>query len=324
VAPRQTAARRNGRPADRIPILRVTRTPPSPFAQSDAEETPAWKIFRGDAEAVLKQLDDASIDCMVTSPPYFWQRDYAAGKEEIGKEPSIAGYVGAITDVMSEVRRVLKPTGTAWLNLGDSYYNAKGKPHGSDPKHQARNHARRQLRAVDGPGLGLPRKSLIGIPWRVALSLQEEGWTLRSDIVWHRKTSMPEPTSKDRTWGRHEHIFLLVKSAKYHFNRKGLDLEEDVWDIAPERQSAARGEHYAPYPPELVRRCLRAGCPPDGIVLDPFAGGGTTLVAARELGRSAIGIDLSKPFCELMARRMRELVLQLDDTQTDDVAEDAA
>lgn len=289
--------------------------PVLPFAESAKGQRPGWKIYCGDAKTVLDQLDDASVDCMVTSPPYFWQRDYDAGDQEIGKEPSIAGFVGAITDVMTEVRRVLKPTGTAWLNLGDSYYNAKGKPHGEDPKHQARMLARRQLRAVDGPGLGLPRKSLIGIPWRVALALQEDGWTLRSDIIWHRKTAMPEPTSKDRPWRRQEHIFMLVKAVKYYFNRSALNGEEDVWDIAPERFSATRGEHFAPYPSDLVERCLRAGCPDDGVVLDPFAGGGTTLAVARNLGLNSIGIDLSESFCEVMARRLRETSPRPSDTE---------
>lgn len=298
--------------------------PTSPFAQSSPGEEPAWTIYSGDAQIVLDQLEDESVDCMVTSPPYYWQRDYEAGEHEIGKEPSIAGFVGAITDVMTEVRRVLKPTGTAWLNLGDSYYNAKGKPHGSDPKHQARMLARRQLRAVDGPGLGLPRKSLIGIPWRVALALQEDGWTLRSDIIWHRKTAMPEPTSKDRPWRRHEHIFMLVKSVRYHFDREALGGEEDVWDIPPERWSAARGEHYAPYPSELVDRCLRTGCPSGGVVLDPFAGGGTTLVVARDLGLRGIGIDLSEAFCEVMARRMRETASDIREVEVEALTKDAA
>lgn len=159
-------------PAGQLEIPRMPSKPARPFAQSATGEQPAWTIFRGDAQSILGQLDDESVDCMVTSPPYYWQRDYEAGAQELGKEPSIAGFVGAITDVMTEVRRVLKPCGTAWLNLGDSFYNAKGKPHGQDPKHKARMLARRQLRAVDGPGLGLPRKSLIGIPWR--------GWRLRS------------------------------------------------------------------------------------------------------------------------------------------------
>ena len=323
-APRPREALTRHRPAGQLRIPCVSGKTTPPHAQSSPGETPSWVIYCGDARAVLDQMEDASVDCMVTSPPYFWQRDYEAGEQEIGREASIAGFVGAITDVMADVRRVLKPTGTAWLNLGDSYYNAKGRPHGSDPKHQARMLARRELRAVDGPGLGLPRKSLIGIPWRVALALQEEGWTLRSDIIWHRKTAMPEATSKDRPWRKHEHVFLLVKSVVYHFDRDALNGEEDVWDIPPERWSATRGDHFAPYPSELVRRCLVAGCPMGGVVLDPFAGGGTTLAVARDLGLNAIGIDLSEAFCEVMTKRIRRAALRRVEPATEPVAEDAA
>lgn len=279
--------------------------PTEPFVQSEPGQTPSWTVYRGDSRRVLERFDDGVLDCMVTSPPYYWQRDYEAGKFEIGREPSIAGFVGAVVDVMAEVRRVLKPSGVAFLNIGDTYYNAKGRPHGHDPKHAARLHARKQLRAVDGPGLGLPRKSLIGIPWRVALGLQEEGWTLRSDIIWYRKSPLGEPSSKDRPWRQHEHVFMLAKSVKYHFDRAGLDGAEDVWEIEPERWSPTRGKHYAPYPRELVERCLRVGCPPGGTVLDPFAGGGTSLEVAGDLGMNSIGIELNPQFCEVIAERLR-------------------
>lgn len=244
---------------------------------------------------------------MVTSPPYFWQRDYGVDGQ-IGMEPQIDGFVKNIVEAMRGVWHVLTPTGVAFLNLGDSYYNAKGKPHGVDRKHAARMLARKQLRAVDGPGLGLPRKSLIGIPWRVALALQEDGWTLRSDIIWVRRTAMPEPTAKDRPWRHHEHVFMLVKDVRYAFDRNGLGAEEDVWQIEPERNAATRGKHYAPYPRELARRCLAIGCPPEGVALDPFAGGGTTMEVAREMGLHSIGIDLNPTFCDVMASRLTQSV----------------
>jgi DNA modification methylase len=210
---------------------------------------------------------------------------------------------------------VLRPTGVVFLNLGDTYYNAKGRPHGRDAKHTARTLARRQLRAVDGPGLGMPRKSLLGIPWRVALAMADAGWTLRSEIIWVRRSSMPEPTAIDRPWRNHEHLFLFSKNVKYRFDRSGLGGEEDVWEIEPERRGAARGEHYAPYPEALVERCLKVGCPPRGTVLDPFAGGGTTLAVAQRLGMDSIGIDLNASFCDVMVRRMGGVTpeLGLDD-----------
>lgn len=250
----------------------------------------------------------------MTSPPYYWQRDYDV-EGQIGMEPSIQGFVDNIVSVFEGVHQVLKPTGVVFLNLGDTFYNAKGRPHGRDDKHRARTLARTQLRAVDGPGLGVPRKSLIGIPWRVALALAGWGWTLRSEIIWVRRTSMPEPTAHDRPWRQHEHLFLFSKGVKYHFDRSGLPGQEDVWEIEPERRSATRGEHFAPYPEALVKRCLEAGCPEGGTVLDPFAGGGTTLAVARRLGMPSIGVDLNESFCDVIVRRMGETTpdIELDD-----------
>lgn len=257
-----------------------------------------WSLYQGNCRAVLPTLEPKSVDTVVTSPPYFWQRDYDVDGQ-FGMEPTIDGFVDNLVETFAGLARVLKPSGTIFLNLGDTYYNAKGRPHGVDDKHRRRRMS--VLRAVDGPGLGLPRKSLIGIPWRVALALQEAGWTLRSDIVWVRKTSIPEPTAKDRPWRKFEHIFMFTKEARYYFNRDGLAGEEDVWHIEPGRNSLARGTHYAPYPRELVRRCIAAGCPEGGTVLDPFVGGGTTMSVALEMDRDALGIELSPTFCAHIA-----------------------
>jgi len=194
----------------------------------------------------------------------------------------------------AEVRRTLKPAGTFFLNLGDTYYSAKGRPHGRDDKHNGRQMMRRHLRAVDGPGLGLPRKSLIGIPWRVALALQDDGWTLRSSIIWQRPASIPEPTARDRPWRTFEYVFLFSKSPRYWFHRPGLVGEEDVWRIVARPENP--GAHFAPYPIELVKRCLDCGCPQGGVVLDPFVGSGTTMIAALSRGSSAIGVDLKPEY----------------------------
>lgn len=255
----------------------------------------SWTLIQGDCRDQLTALDRDSIDCVVTSPPYYWQRDYDVDGQ-IGMEASIQGFVDNIVSSMDGLRHALKPSGTLFLNLGDTYYNAKGRPHGEDAKHKSRRMS--VLRAVDGPGLGLPRKSLIGIPWRVALAMQAAGWTLRSDVIWMRKTSIPEPTAKDRPWRKYEHIFMFTKSVRYYFDRDELDGEEDVWFIEPERNSMARGTHYAPYPRELVKRCLSVGCPPGGTVLDPFVGGGTTMSVALEMGRDAVGVELNPSFCD--------------------------
>jgi DNA modification methylase len=262
----------------------------------------SWTLIEGDCREQLPLLNPDSIDCVVTSPPYFWQRDYEVDGQ-IGMEASIQGFVDNIVESMTALRAALKPTGTVFLNLGDTYYNAKGRPHGQDAKHRRRRMS--VLRAVDGPGLGLPRKSLIGIPWRVALAMQTAGWTLRSDIIWRRTTGIPEPTAKDRPWRTYEHIFMFTKSVKYYFDREALPHakhdQEDVWLIEPERNSLARGTHYAPYPRELVQRCVSIGCPDGGTVLDPFVGGGTTMSVALEMNRDAVGVELNPAFCQHIA-----------------------
>jgi DNA modification methylase len=284
-------------------------SPPTPstiFASGTLNDR-QWTLHQGDCRAVLPTLAPESIDCVVTSPPYYWQRDYHV-EGQLGMEPSIDGFVQNLVETFNGLKEALKPTGTIFLNLGDTYYNAKGRPHGTDDKHRSRRMS--VLRAVDGPGLGLPRKSLIGIPWRVALALQDAGWTLRSNIIWVRKTSIPEPTAKDRPWRKFEHIFLFTKETRYHFDRTALNGEEDVWHIEPERNSLARGTHYAPYPRELVRRCIAAGCPDNGTVLDPFVGGGTTMAVALEEKRHAVGVELNPDFCRHIAGVLQDRGLQ--------------
>ena len=161
------------------------------------------KILQGDCRDVLKTLPDDSIDCCVTSPPYYGLRTYHAGEKEIGREESPPEYVKSLADVFDEVRRVLKPTGTLWLNLGDTY-----------------NGARNEWK-------GLPSKSLIGIPWRVAFALQYRGWVLRNDIIWWRENSMAE-SAPDRVSRSHEYIFMFSKlPSGYYFDYASI-MEEAV------------------------------------------------------------------------------------------------
>jgi DNA modification methylase len=274
------------------------------FANGKRENDTSWMVLNGDSKQVAKTLAPASINTVITSPPYYWQRDYAVNGQ-FGLEPTIDGFVANLVETFAAIKPALTDDGTVFLNLGDTYYSAKGRPHGKDDKHKSRRLP--GLRAVDGPGLGLPRKSLIGIPWRVALAMQADGWTLRSSIIWVRNSAIPEPTSKDRPWRKYEHIFLFSKSPRYFFDRLGLDGEEDVWFIEPDRRSLARGTHYAPYPRKLVERCISAGCPEGGTVLDPFLGGGTTMYVADEMNRSSVGIELNPDFCSLVADNMDRL-----------------
>jgi DNA modification methylase len=260
-----------------------------------------WDIYLGDAREVLLKLPENNYSCTVTSPPYYWLRDYGV-ENQSGQEETVDLYVNGISAVMDEVRRVLKPDGLLFLNLGDTYYSGKGKSHGKDRKSKKRRFG---LRAVDksgGLGVSLRPKSIIGIPWRVAIEMSRRGWVLRSSIIWHRKNSLPEAV-KDRPRRSYEYVFMFAKNRKYYFNREAYlskpEITEDMWTIAA-RPKPTSGVDTAPYPDELVQRCLDLGCPPSGAVLDPFAGAGTTLRVAIKSGRPATGIDLNPLFCEYM------------------------
>lgn len=271
-----------------------------------------WCVYLGDAKAVLRGLPDKAYSCVVTSPPYYCLRDYGISNQ-IGLEDTVPQYVGAIASVMDEVYRTLMDEGVLFLNLGDTYYSGKGKSHGIDPKSNKRRFG---LRAVDksgGVGIGIRPKSIIGIPWRVAIEMASRRWVLRSAIIWHRKNALPEAV-KDRPRRSYENIFMFVKSRSYYFNRKALVeilegkkfIEEDVWTIAA-RPRPTNGLDTAPFPDEVVQRCLDLGCPSGGAVLDPFAGSGTTLRVAVTHGRHATGIDLSPQFCRFMVEQMEKL-----------------
>jgi DNA modification methylase len=260
-----------------------------------------WEVHRGDSLEVLKTFRSNRFASVITSPPYYWQRDYKVAGQ-LGMETSIAGYVNDVASVMDEVRRVLTSDGLLFLNLGDTYYSAKGQPVGDDKKNSARRFG---LRAVDASGLGVPRKTTIGIPWRVALEMVERGWTLRSPIVWHRPGSMPEPTAKDRPWRTYEMLFMFSKSPRYYFDRARLGDEEDVWNITERRRS--NGIHFATFPDQLVERCLDIGCKPGGEVLDPFAGAGTALRVALGKGHPASGIDLNEKYCHYAVKELLEI-----------------
>lgn len=271
------------------------------------ESFPSWQILNGTAKDALDLVPDSSVDCVVTSPPYFWLRDYKVDGQ-IGLEDSVEAYVAALKEVMEKVRAKLKPEGVLFLNIGDTYYSGKGEPHGNDRKSSKRRFG---LRAVDksgGLGIGLQRKSLIGIPWRVANAMCLDRWVLRSPIIWHRENCLMEPTAKDRPSRSYEFVFMFAKSRKYFFNRDNLpddNWAEDVWNIAP-RPKVKSQIDTAPFPDELVERCLTVGCPPGGMVLDPFSGSGTTVRVANENGHPAIGIELNREFCSYIITTLNQ------------------
>jgi len=191
-------------------------------------------------------------------------------------------------------------------NLGDTYYSGKGQSLGKDKKSSKRRFGLRSVDKSGGLDIGVKPKSLIGIPWRIALEMIHRGWVLRSPIIWYRKNSLPESV-RDRPKRSYENVFMFTKNRKYYFNREILEVEEqeDMWTIA----ARPKGSHLgtAPFPDELVQRCLNIGCPPSGSVLDPFAGGGTTLRVAVESGRPAIGIELHPEFCAYICSEMEKL-----------------
>jgi DNA modification methylase len=261
-------------------------------------------LLVGDVRTRLAPVASNSIHCAVTSPPYFGLRDYGCA-EQIGLEPTPDAYVAELVAVFREVRRVLRDDGTLWLNLGDSIYSGNGQPKGEDTKSPARNFSRTTYRWLDKPGMGLPKKSLMGMPWRVAHALQNDGWTVRSEIIWHRVGSFTQAGVYDRPYTKHETIFLLSKSRRYHFDEACRELGS-VWSIPHER--ALRG-HSAAYPAEIPRRCILAGCPAGGTVLDPFFGAGTTGLVAAELGRSCIGVELNPAYATIAMQRLGLRVL---------------
>jgi len=290
------------------------------------------KIYKGDCRTVMANLPEQSVNCCVTSPPYFGLRDYG-NDAQIGLEQTPEDYVAALVDVFRGVRRVLRDDGTVWLNLGDSYVGTGHKGDYTDPKYKGRNG---QKIAVNNKVKGLKSKDLIGIPWRVAFALQEDGWYLRQDIIWSKPNPMPESV-QDRCTKAHEYIFLLSKSPRYYFDndaikegaqdwgerdrtngkyhndgsglspRSGLEKsyetknKRSVWTVSPKPFKEA---HFAVYPPELIEPCILAGCPEGGTVLDPFGGSGTTALVADRLGRNSILTELNEDYIEIARNRI--------------------
>ena len=295
-------------------------------------------IICGDSLQELKKLPDISVQCCVTSPPYWGLRDYGV-EGQLGLEKTPQEYVANMVEIFREVRRALKDNGTLWINLGDSYCGTGSKGDNKDPKYK--NGRNGQSVAVNNKIEGLKKKDLVGIPWRVAFALQEDGWYLRQDIIWAKPNPMPESV-RDRCTKSHEYIFLLSKSLKYYFdldaikeptshrreakyaNRLdklvggrsycGENVSTRVFSKDPERRNKRsvwnvvpkpfRGAHFATYPPDLIRPCILAGCPENGVVLDPFLGSGTTGVVCKELNRNFIGIELNPEYVELAMGRV--------------------
>lgn len=276
-----------------------------PLASGQNATGNTWHIYCGDALTVLSHLDDNTIDCVVTSPPYFWLRDYGT-PNQIGLEETVDEYLDSIDRIMQQVKRILKPHGLVFLNISDTFYSGKGMSHGKDEKSKKRRFG---LRAVDksgGLGINLQRKSLIGIPWRLGIRLIDGGWALRSSVIWCRPNGLVESVT-DRPSRSYEQIFILAKSRNYYFNKEALPnnrSSEDIWYI-PTQHKSSNGIGTAPFPDQLVEICLNLGCIQRGSVLDPFLGSGTTVRVALSTDRSAIGVELNPEYCKFAVQSMR-------------------
>ncbi len=263
-------------------------------------------VICGDATQALKLLPDKSVQTVVTSPPYWSLRDYGVA-EQIGRDESLRGYVTSIVCAFEQIRRALRDDGTVWLNVGDSYTSGNRKYRAPDRKNSARAMAVRPPTPE-----GLKPKDLIGVPWKLAFALQDAGWWIRSEIIWHKPNAHPESV-RDRPTKAHETVFLLSKDKQYYYDHEIVKGPRDrrlrtVWEIPTEPLKRVNGkadDHPAMMPLSLARCCVAITSRDDSIVLDPYAGSGTTLLAARELGRRWVGIEIKPAFVDLIERRLR-------------------
>lgn len=262
------------------------------------------EIILGDSRKELIRIPDNTFQCCITSPPYWGLRDYDY-PGQIGAENTVDEYIKNLVTVFREVRRVLREDGTLWLNIGDSYTSGGRTWRAPDKKNPAREMSYRP----DTPE-GLKPKDLIGVPWRLAFALQQDGWYLRSDIVWNKPNCQPESV-KDRPTRAHEYLFLLTKSEDYFYDHESirepangsdqLKNRRSVWNINTE---GFKGAHFAVFPPNLVKLCLLAGSKPGSITLDPFFGSGTVGVICKQMGRKCVGIEMKKEYVELAETRI--------------------
>lgn len=274
-------------------------------------------ILQGDCLQIMKTMPDNSIDCVVTSPPYFGLRSYVDANDpnklsEVGLENSTDIYIERLAVIFDEVRRILKNSGTFWLNIGDTYSDGSNKP---SPKHGAEN-VGMDRRRVDG----LNPKNLLMIPARVAIALRDRGWYLRSEIIWQKPDCLPESV-RDRPVRSHEMVYMLTKKPKYFYNYeksseptangKSTRNKRNVWTINTHNSKTYK--HHAMMPVELARTCIKLGCPDGGVVFDPFGGAGTTAVAAIAEGKEYILCELNQEYIEIAKKRIGLGVITVDE-----------
>ncbi len=258
-------------------------------------------VFHGDVREELRRIAATGIkvDCIVTSPPFYGQRDYGI-EGQLGLEDHPQQFLDRLLEIFSLCREVLSETGSLWVNLGDTYWSGKGAHKSSESKQAARRFG---LRPQDrtGDGRWARPKQLLLIPHRFAIAMQDAGWLVRNDNVWIKPNPVPDQV-RDRCSISHEYVFHFTKARWYYFDPravsrhiKGTQLPPlDTWVVPPARGT---GSHRASFSEELVRIPILATTPPGGIVLDPFNGSGTSMIFARRSGFRSIGIDLSEAYC---------------------------
>ncbi len=260
-------------------------------------------ILRGDTREMIRRLPSDTFQCAVTSPPYWGVRDYGVS-DQIGAETSLTIYIESLVEVFAQVRRVLRPDGTFWLNIGNTYTSGGRKWRDDDAKNKGRGMSYRPPTPE-----GLKKKDLIGVAWMLAMACQQDGWFLRNDIIWHKPNCQPESV-KDRFTVSHEYLFLFSKSEKYSFNQNaamqptvlgnGQKNRRTVWSINTEPCPEA---HFAVFPRALVRPCILAGTKENDLILDPFYGSGTVGMVAKELGRRCVGIEINPDYVQIARKR---------------------
>jgi DNA modification methylase len=313
------------------------------------------KVYWGDCRDSLRQmkLEGIEVQTCITSPPYYGLRDYGCDGQ-IGLEETPFQFIDNLVEVFACVWDVLADDGTLWVNLGDSYSSHKDCK--STPQTFALGTAKEQAPVMDKgksrirdsrmlKSQGFKNKDLMGMPWRLAFALQDFGWYLRQDIIWHKPNPMPESV-KDRCTKSHEYIFLLSKNSQYYFDNEAIKEEatttdetvrdrdetrlnntpgktrmaglttnhyekrnkRDVWTVNTKPYS---GSHFAVFPTDLIEPCILAGSRVGDIVLDPFFGSGTTGQVAQQLGRKWIGCELNKEYESLQNKRVAQQGLEL-------------
>jgi site-specific DNA-methyltransferase (cytosine-N4-specific) len=282
------------------------------FDESELSFDSGSKIILGHALTTLtEQYPNPTFQTCVTSPPYWGLRDYGV-EGQIGAEVDVNAYIEKLVQVFRAVRNSLKDDGTLWLNIGDSYTSGGRTWRQSDKKNPARAMTYRPQTPV-----GLKPKDLIGVPWRLAFALQNDGWYLRSDIIWYKPNCQPESV-KDRPTQSHEYIFLFSKSEKYYYDSESIKEptndgkqkrnSRSVWAINTEPYKEA---HFAVFPPSLVKPCILAGSKPNDIVLDPFLGSGTVGQVSLILDRQFVGIELKEEYAQIAANRITKSIKPL-------------